>query len=185
MKRSAFLAGAASLLLLLSLSCSQRDPRVSVERTAHEPQLVAEALRILELVEQGSFEESLKRIGELRSRFAGDASLRALDHLLSAWTERRRQALAAPGPLPSPPPGDTLAAQGPAVEAVEGGPRGGSGGEAELLKKQGIDLYIEGKLEDALRCWRRTLELDPADDEARQFIHRAEMVLGKRERQEL
>jgi len=145
--------------------------------------VVDSALEVLELVESESFAEALDRISELRKRFPGDGSLEALERLLSAWTESRCQAAQALPSRAAPPPfsnSETLPVPPPPQAAPLAPP--GSSDDVEDLKKKGILLYSEGKLEAALSYWRQALALDPTDEEVQYAIRRAESILSRQER---
>lgn len=153
-----------------SSSCSLREERRALAPPAPGSLLIEEALRVLELVERGSLEESAERLRALRPRFAAERDLEVVEALLAAWIESRRESPAAsfpraPGPLAA---GSTEAGP-PAAESA-----------AERLRRQGIVLYSQGKVDEAIRSWREALEIEPADEEARALIRRAQAVLGNR-----
>ena len=52
--------------------------------------------------------------------------------------------------------------------------------EIESLKRQGMQVYSEGKVAAALECWLEVLAAAPADEEAKKLAARAETVLLNR-----
>ena len=45
-----------------------------------------------------------------------------------------------------------------------------SGGQAAQFLQLGIDRYTEGRLEEAVECWRQALNLAPQDVRARAYV---------------
>jgi hypothetical protein len=201
MKRLALLAWTS--LLIPSVSCSLRERQhFTVAPPAPEPLLIAEALRVLELAQEGSLMAAASRTRELQYRFGEDERLRTVERILSAWVETlRRDAAAraaASGPMviAPPPSGPEEAPPAPGAQdqpsQVPSSPdapppdrRPGlrSSSEAASLKQRGIVLYTNGALEDALICWRQAQDLDPDDAETRQLILRAESIRARKESQ--
>lgn len=132
--------------------------------------LVGEALLTLELVEHGALDESERRIEALAQSFPEKESALLIRTLLSHWLLRARTASGdAPGEFA---PETHMEALVQDLETVEK--------TVTSLKREGLDFYSRGDLGGALTCWRRILELAPADTETRQFLQRAEAILKNR-----
>ncbi len=129
--------------------------------------LVGEALLTLELMERGALDESEQRIVVLTQSFPDKESAVLIRTLLSHWLSRTRTVS---GERPS----EQLTPES-RIEARAGRPE-----SVDSLEREGLKFYSRGDLNGAVSCWRRILELDPADTETRQFLKRAEAILKNR-----
>lgn len=169
------------LLQLLSWSCRSHEyVRPVISSPASDPLRIEDSLRVLELVENECFEESLEEIHTLSTRHTRDQDLHILQELLGLWIEMKSQCAERERCSLS-----QVEAGAPREEFVECGPPWIRGPaqvkDWERLKEKGRQLYSDGKIEDALACWREVVAALPGDEEARQLVRRAETVLARTE----
>ncbi len=132
--------------------------------------LVGEALLTLELMERGALDESERRIHALAGLYPDRESALLIRTLLNHWLSRARTISGA-----SP---DQVAPEIHVAAPAE--PPANTEKAVASLKMEGLNFYSRGDLDGAVSCWRRILELDPADTETRKFLQRAEAILRNR-----
>jgi len=124
--------------------------------------LLEYVLDILKAVDESRFTEAEVRIEELAELFPTEEAVYSYTEILKAKLEEARKR----APDTAPP---RFATDGPA----------GKKKRVAELKKQGLDFYSRGKLKEAVECWKKVLELEPADEEAKRYLKRAETVSKK------
>lgn len=149
------------LTVALLGGCSLLEPSGRPVSTSLE-----EAARILELIETGALPQARNAL--LRFEEVGGKHRQGISLFLEEWYRRRAAARAA-GPAPFPP--------GPAHDLRPDGIPLAPDEVIRDIKRDGLRLYSEGKIREAMAYWRHALQLDPSDREARALLRRANLVL--------